>query len=395
MAKIRVHELAKKLNVTSKELLVKLAELGVEAKNHASIVDDSITPKLLKILRKAEKPLKKEKAKTPLVSKAEKVKKPIKKESRKIEKLEEKPALEKKIEKKTKEEIVKKKLEESRPSAEIPKTILPEKKITPIAEKEIPKAEKEKIKPSVEIPAEPLMEEKDITAVEEEEIKVPDRFKKEIEIENIPKFKGRPGMQRAFDTIKRVDTAKKLHVFKPAFKKFDKKKVSSQKTETEIKELPLPTQPRKRVLKFQEGSTVKEFAELIGQKLHEVIKKFMELGYMTTINQPLDIDAAQIVAYKVKLKDREIVFLDTPGHEAFTIMRARGAKVTDIVVLVVAADDGVMPQTVEAINHAKAANVPIVVAINKIDKPEANTGKVKHELSDLGIISEEWGGRNI
>ena len=467
MAKIRVHELAKKLNVTSKELLVKLAELGVEAKNHASIVDDSITPKLLKILRKAEKPLKKEKAKTPLVSKAEKVKKPIKKESRKIEKLEEKPALEKKIEKKTKEEIVKKKLEESRPSAEIPKTILPEKKITPIAEKEIPKAEKEEIKPSVEIPSEPLMEEKDITAVEEEEIKVPDRFKKEIEIENIPKFKGRPGMQRAFDTIKRVDTAKKWHVFKPAFKKFDKKKVSSQKTETEIKELPLPTQPRKRVLKFQEGSTVKEFAELIGQKLPEVIKKFMELGYMPTINQPLDLDAAQIVAeafgikvelthieseetvmeeaeidtsklshrppivtimghvdhgkttlldairetkvteteaggitqhigaYKVKLKDKEIVFLDTPGHEAFTIMRARGAKVTDIVVLVVAADDGVMPQTIEAIDHAKAANVPIVVAINKIDKPEANIAKVKNDLAQYGVVSEDWGGQNI
>src|SRR4030067_3264427 len=294
MAKIRVHELAKKLNLTSKELLVKLAELGVEAKNHASIVDDSITPKLVKILRKAENPLKNEKAKTPRVSKAEKVKRPIKKECRKIEKLEEKPALEKKIEKKTKEEIVKKKIEESRPSAEIPKTILPEKKITPITEKEIPKAEKEEIKPSVEIPSEPLMKEKDITAVEEEEIKVPDRFKKEIEIENMPKFKGRPGMQRAFDTIKRVDTGKKWYVFKPSFKKFDRKKMAGQKAE--VKELPLSTQPRKRVLKFQEGSTVKEFAELIGQKLHEVIKKFMELGYMTTINQPLDIDAAQIVA---------------------------------------------------------------------------------------------------
>ena len=102
-----------------------------------------------------------------------------------------------------------------------------------------------------------------------------------------------------------------------------------------------------------------------------------------------------IGAYKVNLAGKEIVFLDTPGHEAFTSMRARGAKVTDIVVLVVAADDGVMPQTVEAINHAKAANVPIVVAINKIDKPEANTGKVKNDLSELGIISEEWGGQNI
>jgi translation initiation factor IF-2 len=102
-----------------------------------------------------------------------------------------------------------------------------------------------------------------------------------------------------------------------------------------------------------------------------------------------------IGAYKVNLKGKDIVFLDTPGHEAFTSMRARGAKVTDIVVLVVAADDGVMPQTIEAINHAKAANVPIVVSVNKIDKPEANPSKVKNELAEYGIIPEEWGGQNI
>jgi translation initiation factor IF-2 len=102
-----------------------------------------------------------------------------------------------------------------------------------------------------------------------------------------------------------------------------------------------------------------------------------------------------IGAYRVNINDRDIVFLDTPGHEAFTAMRARGAQVTDIVVLVVAADDGIMGQTVEAINHAKVAGVPIIVAINKIDKPGADPGKVRQTLTEYNLLSEEWGGETI
>jgi translation initiation factor IF-2 len=109
-----------------------------------------------------------------------------------------------------------------------------------------------------------------------------------------------------------------------------------------------------------------------------------------------------IGAYKVSIQDkespaygREIVFLDTPGHEAFTRMRARGAKVTDIVVLVVAADDGVMPQTLEAIDHAKAAKVPLIVAVNKIDKPDAMPDRVKKQLADRGLVPEDWGGNTV
>ena len=102
-----------------------------------------------------------------------------------------------------------------------------------------------------------------------------------------------------------------------------------------------------------------------------------------------------IGAYKVKVNDREITFLDTPGHEAFTAMRARGAQITDIAILVVAANDGVMPQTVEAINHAKSAGIPIIVAVNKIDLPDSNPQKVKEELMNYELVPEEWGGDTI
>jgi len=498
MAKVRVYELAKELNMESKELVEKLQSWGMNIKNYMSTLDeddvvkarDIVTGKLSEVIeeerikptviRRRKKRVKKE-AEKPAVKVEEEIEIEEPKKEEPAPKKAAKGVKKEKAPKVIKEKAPEEKEKEKKPEAKVKEKVKKRKR------KKVDRPAKI-IKKAEEGPLKGVLEEKKKKKEEKVRIKKPRRTKPPEEAAQAPaeekvekssrkkkdKKRGEKKRVGKEEAPKGLVRHRKIEVFERADlyegrKKRRKRKETGIGKEVRKKlkqtEITVPKAIKRRI-KVPEKVTMSELAKAMGIKATELIRKLMSLGVSASVAQSIDFETASLVAdefdyeleldhfemenilaevedkpedlkprpsvvtimghvdhgktslldhirqsniiagesggitqhigaYYVEKEGGDIVFLDTPGHEAFTAMRARGAKVTDIIVLVVAADDGVMPQTKEAANHARAANIPIIVAINKIDLPEADLDKVKRELAELELISEDWGGDTI
>ena len=502
MAKKRVHELAKELNMENKDLIARLEKIGITVKSHSSSLEDSEVEKIKEVMLAGEsRQIVEERIKSTVIRRravrAPLEEAPLAEEEQKAEDLSKKQEDESLTKPEDKAGKDKKEAPAKAPVTPAPEAFGPPRKKLPKSEEEAAKekpaadtagVEKLKQQPAA-VPSKPgvvtkhkiirpeakgIPQKASLKPGEKIIIPPPEKsLKKEFDK---AKKKGKAPVEVFIEEEKVVPRRKVLEkrIEKKLRKQDEDREVIFTKWRDEKKVAPVKmkkteiTVPKaiKRRIKIGETISVGDLAKRIGVKVSEVITKLMSMGVMATINQSIDYDIASLVAgeftfqvekaelefdesifktaaspenlkprapvvtimghvdhgktslldairqsnviageaggitqaigaYHVHINDRDIVFLDTPGHEAFTAMRARGAKVTDIVVLVVAADDGVMGQTIEAINHSKVAGVPIIVAINKIDKPGADSDKIKKSLSEQGLLSEQWGGETI